>query len=372
MYAAMAKDEDVDVTVLYCSRQGIEDAFDRQFNANARWDIPMLEGYRHIFLKNYAFRPTIYSFWGLQNWGIIRYLWRSPKSVLVVNGWGYLINLIAIAAGKLTGHTVCLRGESPLLLEKQKTARSLRLRQLVLGKLLFRIVDYFLYIGLQNRQFYTFYQIPESKLVPSPYSVDNRRFQTFLPGKAGGKQELRRQLGLPADKIIILYSGKYIAKKRPMDLLRASLLLPDEKCAVVMMGEGELRSEMEAFIREHRLQNIILTGFVNQAEIPKYYAASDLLTMCSDADETWGLAVNEAMNLRLPLVLSDRVGCAQDLVQEGVNGFTYAMGDIADLAEKLNRLLNDDDFREKAGKRSLDIVGHYSYTQVIQNLKNLA
>jgi len=371
MYAEMAKDENLNVTVLYCSRQGVDDVLDRQFNANVRWDIPILEGYRHVFLKNYAPHPTLYSFWGLQNWGIIQHLWRSPKSVLVVNGWGYLINMVAIVVGKIMGHRICLRGESPLLLEKQKTARSLRFRKVVLGKLLFRFVDYFLYIGQQNKQFYQFYQIPESKLVSSPYSVDNQRFQTFLPKNKAEKQALRHELGLPEHKIIVLYSGKYIAKKRPMDLLRASLLLPSEKCAIVMIGEGELRPEMEAFIREHQLQNIILTGFVNQSEIPKYYAASDVLVMCSDANETWGLAVNEAMNLGLAVVLSDQIGCARDLVEEGKNGFIYPMGDVAVLGEKLNLVVSDDDFRENAGRRSLEIIERYSYTQIIANLKNL-
>ena len=371
MYAEMAKDKTLDLTVLYCSRQGVDDVLDRQFNANVRWDIPILEGYRHVFLKNHAPHPTLYSFWGLQNWGIIQHLWRSPKSVLVVNGWGYLLNMVAIVVGKIMGHRVCLRGESPLLLEKQKTAQSLRFRKVVLGKFLFRFVDYFLYIGQQNKQFYKFYQIPESKLVPSPYSVDNQRFQTFLPKSKEEKQAFRRELGLPEDKIIVLYSGKYIAKKRPMDLLRASLLLPSEKCAIVMMGEGELRPEMEKFVHEHLLQNITLTGFVNQAEIPKYYAASDVLVMCSDANETWGLAVNEAMNLGLSVVLSDQVGCAHDLVKEGENGFTYPMGDVAALAKKLNLLLSDSNFRENAGRRSLEIIDLYSYTQIIANLKSL-
>lgn len=367
MYTEMAKDKHLDLTVLYCSRQGVEVALDRQFNANVRWDIPILEGYRHFFVKNYAPQPSLYSFWGLQNWGIIKHLWKSPKSVLVVNGWGYLINLVAIVAGKFMGHTVCLRGESPLLLEKQKTARSLRFRKVVLGKLLFRIIDCFLYIGQQNKQFYQFYQIPESKLIASPYSVDNQRFQSFLPKNEAEKQTRRRELGLPENRIIVLYSGKYIAKKRPMDLLKASISLP--ACAIVMLGEGELRPEMEQFISEHQLQDVILTGFVNQAEIPKYYAASDVLVMCSDANETWGLAVNEAMNLGLPVIVSDQVGSAQDLVKEGVNGFTYPMGNVAVLAEKLNLLLADSDFRTNAGRRSLEIIGHYSYAQIIQNLK---
>lgn len=370
MYAEMAKDDDVDVTVFYCSKHGVEASLDRQFGANVSWNIPILEGYSHVFLKNYAPRPSLYSFWGLQNWGLIWHLWKAPKSALVVNGWQFLINIVAIVAGKLLGHIVCLRGESPLALEMKKSPRALRFRKVALGKMLFRFVDYFLYLGEQNKKFYQHYGVPESKLVASPYSVDNRRFQQFLSRSAEEKRALRRELSLPENQVIILCSGKYLPKKRPIDLLRASLALPPGKCTLVMMGEGVLRPEMEGFIEKNKLENVVLTGFVNQAEIPRYYAAADIFVMCSDAYETWGLAANEAMNLGLPLVLSDQVGCAEDLVEEGANGFTYPMGEVAVLAEKLNFLLADADFRDKAGRHSLRIIGRYSYEQIIQNLKN--
>ncbi len=134
MYAQMARCEDLDVTVLYCSDQGINNQTDRQFKANVAWDIPVLEGYRCVFLKNHALRPSVYSFWGLQNWGLIPYLWKAPKSILVVNGWNYLICLFAIATGRLFGHTVCLRGESPLTRELKKDKRSIRLRRIFAGE----------------------------------------------------------------------------------------------------------------------------------------------------------------------------------------------------------------------------------------------
>ncbi|MCB0376201.1 MAG: glycosyltransferase family 4 protein, partial [Sinomicrobium sp.] len=315
--------------------------------------------------------PSIYSFWGLQNWGLIRHLWKAPKSVLVVNGWQFLINIVAIVAGKALGHTVCLRGESPIRLETTRSPRALFFRKIALGKILFRFVDFFLFLGQQNKKFYHLYGINDAQLIPSPYSVDNRRFREYQPANETEKAETRRTLNLPADKVLILFSGKYMPKKHPMDLLRASLQLPEDKCAIIMMGEGELRPEMEQFIRDHKRNNIVLTGFINQADIPRYYSTADIFVMCSDAFETWGLSVNEAMNLALPLVLSGETGCSEDLVRKGENGFTYPLGNVDVLAEKLQLLVANAELRQKMGEQSLRIVETYSYEQVISHLKTI-
>lgn len=82
---------------------------------------------------------------------------------------------------------------------------------------------------------------------------------------------------LPVDKKIMLFSGKYILKKRPMDLLQAYYSLNDDNSALVFLGDGELRNEMEEYISRYNLIHVILTGFKNQSEVGKYFAAADIL-----------------------------------------------------------------------------------------------
>lgn len=371
MYAYMARENAFDITVWYCSQQSVEKQLDRQFNVEMTWDIPLLEGYPYTFLKNYARHPSIYNFWGLQNWGIIRRLRKAPKSIVVINGWQFFLYLAAIVAGKFFGHTICLRGESTLGQELKKSRLKRLLRKVLLGKMLFQLVDYFCYIGVQNKAFYRHYGVPESKLIFTPYSVDNRRFQGFLPKNDAEKAALRRTLRLPENEVIILYSGKYIDKKRPQDLLQAFLALPQKNCSLVLLGDGPLRAQLEEIIHLSGSKKVVLTGFVNQAEIPNYYAAADIFVMCSEAGETWGLAVNEAMNLALPLVISDEVGCVADLVELGVNGFVYPVGDIAALSNYLTTLINDGTLRRKFGAASLKKVNQYSYQEITDHLSTL-
>jgi glycosyltransferase involved in cell wall biosynthesis len=135
-----------------------------------------------------------------------------------------------------------------------------------------------------------------------------------------------------------------------------------------MVGEGDLRPEMEKYIAEHKLKNTFLTGFVNQSTIASYYAMSDVFVMCSGIGETWGLSVNEAMNFEKPVIVSRTCGCASDLVKHGINGFLFQEGDIEELASCIDKVLSEDTFRLSAGKASAEIIRQYSNAVIVQNI----
>jgi glycosyltransferase involved in cell wall biosynthesis len=140
----------------------------------------------------------------------------------------------------------------------------------------------------------------------------------------------------------------------------------------VFVGEGNLRSEMEQFIQEHDLgQNVLMTGFINQSLMPQYYLISDLYIMCSGMYETWGLSTNEALCFGLPVILSDMVGCAYDLVDG--NGFMYPSGDIEKLSEHIYHITSlapNEFFKMK--DRSKELIEQYSYEHIISAIKTAA
>jgi glycosyltransferase involved in cell wall biosynthesis len=357
------------VTVLYCSKHGLEGETDKEFGVSVKWDIPILEGYTPAFFKNYSFKSSVYGFLGLINFGLIPYLFKAPRSVLIVYGWGYFSYWLAIIFGKLAGHTICVRGDTNNISEGQRAGLRFRLRKFVLGKILFRMVDYCLYIGNENKQFYQSNEVPEIKLGFSPFSVDNNRFRKFNEKWKNNLDELKKSLGLPLNKKIILFSGKFISIKRPLDLLKAFRQCRyKDDAALVFMGEGDLRKDMEAYIEKNNLNNVLLTGFVNQSKVSEYYAVSSILIMCSEKD-AWGLSVNEAMNFSMPIILSDTVGSASDLVEEGKNGYVYPSGDVSALAEKMDMLLSASPEKlEEMGAYSKRIIDRYSYDENIKTL----
>ena len=70
------------------------------------------------------------------------------------------------------------------------------------------------------------------------------------------------------------------------------------------MGDGPLRNELEAYIAQYKVKNVVISGFINQSEIGTIYSMADLFVMCSGIGETWGLSVNEAMNFSLPVIVT--------------------------------------------------------------------
>ncbi len=363
----------MDVDVWYCSDSSIKGELDKGFGVNVRWDIPILEGYKSRFFKNNASNPSVMdaSFWGIVNWGLLKAIWKEPKSVFVVNGWQYFSYLLTIIWAKVCGHRVALRAEMPWNQEQLKQGRKNKAKLWVLKNILFRFVNHFLYIGTHNKNYYENLGVDKSKMAFTPYAVDNARFTEAANSLKPQATSLRVQLGLPVDRKIILYSGKYISKKRPVDLVKAYSKIANENMALVMVGDGELRGEMEALIAVEKIPSVYLTGFINQTEIVKYYAIADVFVMCSDIGETWGLSVNEALNFGLPLLVSDTTGSSLDLVRNGENGFVFRTGAIDEMAEKLESLLKDDTFNTRAIDISKELVSIYSYQKIKEGLDQI-
>jgi glycosyltransferase involved in cell wall biosynthesis len=371
LYAYCNK-EGLKVEAWYCSDESIRGNTDVQFGKSVKWDIPLLEGYPYRFFKNFSWKPSIHNgFFGLINTGIIKALFKEPKSIVVVTGWGYLSYILVILFTKLAGHTLCLRSETPLKQEKLHSSLKLFLRKLLLRDLMFPLINKFLFVGKQNAAFCKHYGVKEENLVFTPYAVDNFRFNKSYEQLGPQKEVLKESFGIPADHLVILFSGKYIAKKRPLDLLKAFHLLGNNKVSLVMIGEGELRKEMESFIAQKNLRNIYLTSFINQSLISNYYAVGDVFVMCSQEGETWGLSVNEAMNFALPVIVSDLVGCSDDLVSEGENGFTFPCRDIHRLHDLLQKLCVDQLLSKRLGEKSKNRIEGYSYEVIKNNLQTL-
>lgn len=371
LFQLMAKDTDFDLLVFYCSDENVKGHIDNGFGVEVKWDIPLLEGYSNKFLKNNSWKPSIFNgFFGLINLEIFKALKNERGSYLIVHGWNYFTHFSAIIYGKMVGLKVCIRGDNPFNQEIKKSKKILILKRILLGKFLFRFIDYFLYVGKQNKEFYMYYGVSENKLIFTPHAVDNDRFRAEYEKYKDKKPELRKELGLPIDKKIILMTGKYIEVKRPLDLLKAYNLLNDERTALVLLGDGKLRKEMEQYINKEDLKNVYLTGFKNQSEISKYYSAADIFVLPSES-ETWGLVVNEAMNFHLPVILSDMVGCTDDLLEFQNTGIIFKVSNVEDLTLKLQKLNSNDQLIKEFGNNSLKKIENYSYTNIISALKEI-
>ncbi len=372
LYERLAADPNFDFEVWYCSKTGIENKTDVEFGVAVKWDIPLLSNYKYKFLKNHARQESLDTSTGLSNYGVVKELFKAPrKSIIWIHGWNYVTNLLAVFVGKLLGHRIFLRGDNTAVIEEKKpNTLAKKIKTFWLSKVIFKFTDAFLAVGNQNMDYYKMLNVPQSKIVFAPHCIDNQRFINFSAQHKNDVVTLRQSLGIPLSKKVIICSGKYIDKKRPLDLLKAVQMLPNRAdIFIVFVGEGNLRKEMEQFIDDHDMQkNVLLTGFVNQTQMPQYYLVSDLYVMCSGMYETWGLSTNEALCFGLPVILSDMVGCAYDLVDG--NGFMYHSGDIQALSSHIQYIFSQSDTDFQAMRqRSREIINHYSYENIILSLK---
>lgn len=373
-FKKLAQHSQIDLTVYFCWDFGVKEVgFDAQFGKKIKWDIPILDGYNYKFLKNFLLKPSS-DFWGQVNFGIIKEVYnfkRQNYSVVIIFGWNAFTNWLAFFSAFILGLPVFLRGENPLNQELLKPKWKIRIKKLILGTL-FKFISAFLYIGEENKKFYKYYGVPDEKLFFVPYAVDNERYIAANQELKDRKHELRKEFGIGENDVAILFVGKLIEKKRPVDLLRAyeKLIakLPNYPIALLFVGDGVLRPELEKYVKEHNLQNVHFVGFKNQTELSQYYAMADIFVLPSGIGETWGLVVNEAMCFGLPVIISDIVGCGADLVKNGENGHIFPLGDIEKLSERLEELVNNGKKRKSFGKKSFEIINNYTHEKDIEGI----
>jgi glycosyltransferase involved in cell wall biosynthesis len=208
-------------------------------------------------------------------------------------------------------------------------------------------VDRFLCIGAANRRFYESLGQPQDKLCSAPYCVNNERFAREAASLRAERTSLRHAWGVPDSKFCILFCGKFVPKKRPTDVIEAVRRL-GPSFHILFVGDGELSQQLRDATRpadgqsegnspdrtDHPTASFV--GFLNQREIVRAYVAADCLVLPSDAGETWGLVVNEAMATGLPCITSNRCGCAEDLLPPEQ---IFPLADIAGLESCLKRLV---------------------------------
>jgi len=174
--------------------------------------------------------------------------------------------------------------------------------------------------------------------------------------KKGREVELRRSLNIPADSRIVLFVGRMIDAKRPLDALEAFRLAGDaaSDATLVFVGDGPLLDQIKSAAAGD--DRVVCTGWLTDpAQTAALMAISSMMVLPSQ-HETWGAVVNESMAAGTPVIASDRVGSAIELIESEVSGIIYPVGDTTALADGISRLLLNDDFRRKMGQAGKDIA----------------
>ena len=335
VWRGLAAQPGLAVHVLFGSDCSVKGHFDRGFGQQVKWTVPLLDGYSHEFLGHGPVtRHMVGPVAGRHS--LHARLSAFKPTVCLINGYSPPLYAHVVAVCRSLGIPILLRAETTDA-DRDRSAMHRSLRDAVL-RVFYSRVSRFLAIGRNSRAHFLRLGVPAARITDAFYCVDTELFESQYQQRREGV--FRRELGIPQDAILVLFSGKLIPKKDPVTLLAAVSQLAEvggRQVHLAFLGDGPLRQSLALEASRVAPGRVHFIGFRQQEAIGEVYADADMLVLPSLYSETWGLVVNEAMQFGLPCIVSDRVGCGPDLVVAGLTGHVFPHGDAGALVCSLRK-----------------------------------
>ena len=365
LFRQMAAHDDIDLTVFYGHDGSVAGEVDPDFGLWVRWDTPLLDGYRFVFLQRRSDKLN-----ALQRLvadaRIIAHLRRGHFDAVFIHSYATRLSFFAYLGALASRTPVLLRTESERLHPRPWWVEALK--QLALRPL-FALTAGFLVIGKANRDLFKGYGVDPSRQFFTPYAVDNTYFSHQRQLARSSRRALRQSHGWTDDVLIVGFSGKLIPLKRVEDLVDAIANLQNEgvSAGLLMIGDGPSRTELEERVCARNMKWTVFAGFKNQSELAASYICMDAFVLPSRS-ETWGLVLNEAMLFGLPVLATKMVGASKDLIEHGKNSYVFDVGDVGGLTGHLRRLASSATTRRLFGAHSETIVRRYTYDSCVRGV----
>jgi glycosyltransferase involved in cell wall biosynthesis len=227
--------------------------------------------------------------------------------------------------------------------------------------LLYGFCDHFIYIGQRSRAHYERLGIGEESLSFSPYSVNTDVFSESEKGREEVRKKTRRDMGVE-DQFVVLFVGK-ISERKGVDLIIEAAGRLDkrerEEITILFVGEGAMEDELRRGAQQRGVDTHF-AGFQQQSRLSRFYHAADAFVLPSRRGETWGLVVNEALHHGVPAIVSDQVGCAPDLIDEGTTGEVFRSEDVKGLQREMVKVKSQYDRGKEMRERIRNRAEEYS------------
>jgi glycosyltransferase involved in cell wall biosynthesis len=314
LYQRLARRSDLEIKVFFTWHAGGQPVEDRGFGQPIAWDIPLTDGYAFERVPNVSSDPGPHRFFGLRNPALFDCVIAWRPDIVHVSGWAWFSHLQLLRSLNRRRVPTLFFGDSHLLDGGEHGPRwwtkAAALRQV------YSWPTGFLVVGSANRAYFERFGVPPARLYSCPHSIDVHRFGDNAESLELEAARWRCELGIAAGQRVLLYAGKLEPKKRPIELMRAVAQMGEEAPILIMVGAGELQGDVDSIAAADSSRFRVLP-FQNQSRMPVVYRLGDVVVLPSACGESWGLAVNEALACGRPVIVSDRVGCAADVVDRG-------------------------------------------------------
>lgn len=365
VFARLATTPGIDLDVLFASRLG----------PYRHWSVGSDLGFRHTFLPglqaNLA-RPGV-PFTVRVNPTIVSALLGRRPDVVVSTPFPSATSLTALVVARLSRRPFVL---DIVTMETRSAGRSALAPVL---RAIVRQCSGFLARSTRTVRYLISLGAPPERIVMAPYGVNAEGLWQQSRLTAQARAELRASHGIRGEAIV-LFAGRLDRRKGLFVLLEAFADLERSwpGAALVLAGTGPHRTALEALCRERGLQHVHFLGAVPHQEMPRLYGLADVLVLPSVSTglqlwgaEVWGFVVAEAMACGVPCVVTDRVGCADDLVEDGVNGLVVPEGEPASLAAAMRGLLADEPRRRRLADAARQHIGAFGHDAACEGYRSV-
>ncbi|RZK19033.1 MAG: glycosyltransferase, partial [Flavobacterium sp.] len=250
---------------------GDSDGIDAGFGKQIMWDLPLLQHYDYEFLSNMSSEPGSNHYNGIISPDLISTVERYNPEVILIYGWAYAAHLKAMKYFH-SKVPIWFKGDSTLLDDLpywKKITRKIALTYV------YRHIDKAFYVGSNNYDYFRSFGLKNNQLIFAPHAIDNQR---FAEDKFIHAEKIKKKLNISPDDIIVLFAGKFQAKKNPEILLKAFKSMKLDNVHLLMVGNGILEEKLKYKSQQLGLksQKIHFMDFQNQSQMPAVYQACDI------------------------------------------------------------------------------------------------
>ena len=288
------------------------------------------------------------------------------RTILQLAGWGHPVLVGALLMASLLRIPVVVESDTA----GGRSAHDWRewLKQL-LYPIIFRLPRRFLPGGTRQADYLARFGVKPPRITIAQMTVDVCAIRRFcVENRERARSETRARWGIPSYERIALFVGRLEEEKGLNELLSAfdRAVAAERDLRLAIVGDGSLRKHIETVAADAD-RRIIYLGRLSGDDVWRAYLAVDLLVLPS-LFEPWGLVVNEAMACGLPVIVSDRVGCVDDLVRQGETGLVVGAGREAELTAAILELTGKPQARRQMGQAAEQLISHWTLQNEAHNI----
>jgi glycosyltransferase involved in cell wall biosynthesis len=315
----------------------------RRTEANRNWTIPQL-GHKSVFLTTNIFSKITF------HTDIISCIAKEKPTIIIAAGFTLTV-LFTFIYTKLTRKKFIVFTDSWL-----RPVNKMKFYHRLIRKYIIPRADASICVGKKGREFLFHYGAKQSSIFVSPLAINNSYYLSFYKP-------------IEYKEYDIIFSGQFIYRKMPffvIDILKG-LKERKYKAKFLLIGSGPLEMELMAQLKNYNI-DYSYPGFIQQEDLPRYYANAKLLLFPTD-DDPWGIVTNEANAVGIPVITCENAGAANDLVIHNYNGYVLPLS-VDIWVDHVLKLLSDRKIYDTFSKNSLEHIKGYSIENAANGINN--